>query len=63
MGPMLRCSKACAIVPDQGSNLCLLQWQADFLPLRHREALDYFFRDPYFQIQPHERLGFYHMNF
>ena len=27
--------KACGIFLDQGSNLCLLHWQADFLPLCH----------------------------
>jgi len=27
------CSMACGILPDQGSNLCLLHWQADSLPL------------------------------
>ena len=34
------------IFPTQGSNtylLCLLHWQADSLPLRHREALAYSF--------------------
>ena len=25
----LRCPAACEIFPDQGSNLCALQWQAD----------------------------------
>ena len=28
----LSCSKACGIFPDQGSNPCLLHWQADLLP-------------------------------
>lgn len=32
------CSVACGIFPDQGSNLCPLQWRADALPLDHREA-------------------------
>ena len=31
-----RCSAACGIFPDQGSNLCLLHWQADSQPLRHQ---------------------------
>ena len=36
----LSCSATCGIFPDQGSNLCLLHWQADCLPLSHtREAL------------------------
>ena len=34
-GARLRCSKACGIFPDQGSNPCLLHWQADSLPLSH----------------------------
>ena len=29
-------SVACGIFPDQGSNLCLPQWQADSLPLSHQ---------------------------
>ena len=32
----LRCSKACGILPDPGSNLSLLHWQADSLPLSHQ---------------------------
>ena len=31
-----RCSVACGIVPDQGSNPCPLHWQADSQPLRHQ---------------------------
>ena len=34
----LSCSKACRIFLDQGSNLCLLPWQADSLPLSHQES-------------------------
>ena len=30
------CSAAYRIFPDQGSNLCLLHWQADSQPLRHQ---------------------------
>ena len=30
------CSVACEILPDQGSNLCPLHWQADSQPLRHQ---------------------------
>ena len=30
------CSAACGIFPDQGSNPCPLQWQADSQPLRHQ---------------------------
>ena len=32
----LSCSMACAIFPDQGSHLCLLNWQAGSLPLSHQ---------------------------
>ena len=42
----LSCSKACGIVPDQGSNLCLLPWQVDFffffIPLSHQGCPLYF---------------------
>ena len=31
-----RCSTACGIFPDQGSNPCPLHWQADSQPLRHQ---------------------------
>ena len=30
------CSAACGILPDQGSNPCLLHWQVDSQPLRHQ---------------------------
>ena len=36
----LCCSMACAIFPDQGSNLCLLHWLMDSLPLSHQESPD-----------------------
>ena len=32
----LSCSVTCGIFPDQGSNLCLLLWQADSVPLSHQ---------------------------
>ena len=32
----LRCSEACGIFPDQGSNLCLLHWLVASLPLSHQ---------------------------
>ena len=32
----LSCSAACGIFPDQGSNSCLLHWQANSLPLSHQ---------------------------
>ena len=33
-GPI--CSTACGILPDQGSNPCLLHWQVDSQPLHHQ---------------------------
>ena len=35
-------SVACGIFPDQGSNLCLLYWQEDSLPLSHQGSPHYF---------------------
>ena len=35
-GPWLSCSTACEIFLHQGSNLCLLHWQADSLPPSHQ---------------------------
>ena len=32
----LSCSTACGVFPDQGSNLCLLHWQADSYPVYHQ---------------------------
>ena len=32
----LSCFLACGILPDQGSNPCLLHWQAGSLPLSHQ---------------------------
>ena len=32
----LSCPGACGIFLDQGTNLCLLHWQADSLPLSHQ---------------------------
>ena len=34
----LSCSTACGIFPDQGSNPCLLHWQAEALPLSHQRS-------------------------
>ena len=48
-------------IGDQTHVSCIGRWI--FYHWDTREALNYFFRDPYFQMQPHERLGFYHMNF
>ena len=36
----LSCFEACRIFMDQGSNLCLLSWQADSLPLSHQGRLN-----------------------
>ena len=38
----LSCSAACGILPDQGSNPCSLQWQADSQPLRHQGSPNVF---------------------
>ena len=38
----LRCSTACGIFPDQGSNPCPLHWQADSQPLRHQGSPIFF---------------------
>ena len=38
----LSCSEACGIFRDQGSNPCLLHWQADSLPLSRQGILPYF---------------------
>ena len=35
------CSTACGILPDQGSNLCPLHWQADSQSLHHQGSLDF----------------------
>ena len=32
----LSCPSACGFFPDQASNLCLLHWQGDCLPLNHK---------------------------
>ena len=32
----LCCPEACGIFPHQGSNLCILHWQADSLPWSHQ---------------------------
>ena len=37
----LNCPKACGIFLDQESNPCLLNWQADSLPLSHSVILFY----------------------
>ena len=35
----LSCSEACGILPDQGSNPCLLRWQVDSsYPLDHQKV-------------------------
>ena len=40
----LRCSTACGLFPDQGSNPCPLHWQADSQPLRHQGSpCNYFY--------------------
>ena len=41
----LSCSAACGIFSDQGSNPCLLHWQADSLPLSHQGSPERCFLD------------------
>ena len=40
----LSCSAACGIVPDQSSNPCPLDWQADSQPLRHQGSPNSFLK-------------------
>ena len=47
----LSCSAACGIFPDQGSNPCLLHWQADSQPLRHHESPYFIIFDQYLSIR------------
>ena len=44
MAQGLSCSEACGIFPDQGSNLCLLHWQVDSLPLSHQGTCGWDFK-------------------
>ena len=44
------CSAACGIVPDQGSNLCPLHWQADSQPLRHQGSPRVFLKNTFFYV-------------
>ena len=44
----LSCSTACGILPDQGSNPCLLHWQADSQPLRHQGSPQHTFIEYYY---------------
>ena len=48
----LSCSAACGAFPDQRSNLCLLHWQADSLPLSHQGSLCLFLSLKFLLIQP-----------
>ena len=38
----LSCTVACGIFPDEGSNLCLLHWQADSSALSHQGSPEHF---------------------
>ena len=44
------CSTACGIFPDQGSNPCSLNWQADSQPLRHQGSPIPFFMCIYLYV-------------
>ena len=46
----LNCSAACGIFPDQGSNSCLLHWQAGSLLLSHPGSPVVFFFNDAFSI-------------
>ena len=49
----LSCSAACWIFPDQGSNLCLLHWQANSHPLYHQGSPRKGFILTLSPLQPH----------
>ena len=55
MAHRLSCSLACGIFLDQGSNLCLLHWQAHSLPLSHQGSTSFFliFKLRFFQDWSH----------
>ena len=40
-------SAACGIFPDQGSNPCLLHWQADSQPLHHQGSPVHFYKEDF----------------
>ena len=48
-----RCSAACGIFPDQGSNPCPLHWQADSQPLRHQGSPPLLLKLQTYLILPH----------
>ena len=48
--PGLSYFMARGIFPDQGSNPCLLHWQADSLPLSHQRSPVLFFQTDYFLL-------------
>ena len=43
-GAGLSCSSTCGTFWHQGSNPCLVHWQADSLPLSHQGGLVFFFK-------------------
>ena len=47
----LRISVACGIYPDEGSNLCLLHWQVDSLPLSHQGRPGFLFLDFHLSLE------------
>ena len=46
MGHGLSYLTACGILSKQGSNLCLLHWQATSQPLDHQGVLNVYFKGP-----------------
>ena len=55
----LNCSEACGIFPDEGSNLCLLHWQADSLPLSHQGSPVFYCQLLLLECDLHEHRGFW----
>ena len=49
-GAQLSCSMGCGILSDQGSNPCLLHWQADSLPLSHQRSPVLLFQTDYYLL-------------
>ena len=55
----LNCSKACGIFLGEGSNLCLLHWQTDSLPLSHQGSPIFYGQLLLLECNLHEHRGFW----
>ena len=55
----LNCSEACGILLDEGSNLCLLHWQTDSLPLSHQGSPIFYCQLLLLECNLHEHRGFW----